>query len=74
LRQLSKRQLRDARDRVAALQQQAPPDRGRLLARAIDQREHAEQERTEAIATLAFVLTSAVPNEPRSLILSGVSP
>ncbi len=52
LRRLSKRQLRDERDRVAALLREAPPDRGRLLARATDQRQHAEQQLTDATAAV----------------------
>jgi hypothetical protein len=52
LRRLSKRQLRDERDRVAALLREAPPDRGRLLARATDQRQHAEHQLTDATAAV----------------------
>jgi conjugative relaxase-like TrwC/TraI family protein len=43
LRQMSKRELRAERDRVAALLRDAPPDRSRLLARTTEQRQHAEQ-------------------------------
>jgi hypothetical protein len=52
LRAMSKRQLRAERDRVAKLIAEAPPNRGRLLARATDQREQAEQglaDATEAV-------------------------
>jgi hypothetical protein len=50
LRQMSKRQLRAERDRVATLLRNAPPDRSRLLAHATDQRQLAEQGVTEATA------------------------
>jgi hypothetical protein len=48
LRQMSKRQLRAERDRVAKLLQDAPPDRSRLLAHTSQQRQHAEQGLTDA--------------------------
>jgi conjugative relaxase-like TrwC/TraI family protein len=48
LRQLSKRELRAERDRVAALLRDAPPDRTRLLAHTTEQRQHAEQGLTDA--------------------------
>jgi conjugative relaxase-like TrwC/TraI family protein len=50
LRQMSKRQLREERDRVAALLRDAPPDRSRLLAHTTDQRQLAEQGLAEATA------------------------
>jgi conjugative relaxase-like TrwC/TraI family protein len=50
LRQMSKRELRDERDRVAALLRDAPPDRTRLLAHTTEQRRHAEQGLTDATA------------------------
>jgi conjugative relaxase-like TrwC/TraI family protein len=50
LRRLSKRQLRDERDRVAALLRQAPPDRSRLVARTTEQRQDAEQGVADATA------------------------
>jgi hypothetical protein len=40
LRQMSKRELRAERDRVAALLRDAPPDRSRLLAPTTEQRRH----------------------------------
>src|SRR5215218_6964155 len=43
LRQMSKRELRAERDRVAALLRDAPPDRTRLLAHTTQQRQRAEQ-------------------------------
>jgi hypothetical protein len=43
LRQMSKRELRAERDRVAALLRDAPPDRSRLLKHTTEQRRHAEQ-------------------------------
>jgi conjugative relaxase-like TrwC/TraI family protein len=52
LRRLSKRELRDERDRVAALLREAPPDRDRLLARATDQRQQAEQGLADATAAV----------------------
>jgi conjugative relaxase-like TrwC/TraI family protein len=52
LRRLSKRQLRDERDRVAALLRQAPPDRSRLLAHATQQRQDAEQGLADATAAV----------------------
>jgi conjugative relaxase-like TrwC/TraI family protein len=52
LRRLSKRELRDERDRVAALLREAPPDRGRLLAHATDQRQQAEQGLADATAAV----------------------
>jgi conjugative relaxase-like TrwC/TraI family protein len=50
LRQMSKRELRAERDRVAALLRDAPPDRTRLLAHTTEQRQHAEQGLTDATA------------------------
>jgi conjugative relaxase-like TrwC/TraI family protein len=50
LRQMSKRQLRAERDRVAALLRDAPPDRSRLLAHTTDQRQLAEQGLAKATA------------------------
>jgi conjugative relaxase-like TrwC/TraI family protein len=50
LRQMSKRELRAERDRVAALLRDAPPDRARLLAHTTEQRQHAEQGLTDATA------------------------
>jgi len=50
LRQMSKRELRAERDRVAALLRDAPPDRSRLLAHTTEQRRHAEQGLAEATA------------------------
>jgi hypothetical protein len=50
LRQMSKRELRDERDRVAALLRDAPPDRSRLLAHTTDQRQRAEQGLADATA------------------------
>jgi hypothetical protein len=50
LRQMSKRQLRAERDRVAALLRDAPPDRSRLLAHTTDQRQLTEQGLAEATA------------------------
>jgi conjugative relaxase-like TrwC/TraI family protein len=43
LRQMSKRELRAERDRVAALLRDAPPDRSRLLTHTTHLRHHAEQ-------------------------------
>ncbi|HEV2893596.1 MAG TPA: hypothetical protein VG411_07580, partial [Actinomycetota bacterium] len=48
LRQMSKRELRAERDRVAALLRDAPPDRTRLLAHTTEQRQRAEQGLTDA--------------------------
>ena len=50
LRQMSKRELRAERDRVAALLRDAPPDRTRLLAHTTEQRQRAEQGLTDATA------------------------
>jgi conjugative relaxase-like TrwC/TraI family protein len=50
LRQMSKRELRAERDRVAALLRDAPPDRTRLLAHTTEQRRHAEQGLADATA------------------------
>ena len=50
LRQMSKRELRAERDRVAALLRDAPPDRSRLLAHTTEQRQRAEQGLTDATA------------------------
>jgi conjugative relaxase-like TrwC/TraI family protein len=50
LRQMSKRQLREERDQVAALLRDAPPDRSRLLAHTTDQRQLTEQGWSEATA------------------------
>jgi conjugative relaxase-like TrwC/TraI family protein len=50
LRQMSKRELRAERDRVAALLRDAPPDRSRLLAHTTEQRRHAEQGLADATA------------------------
>src|SRR5215218_7388246 len=50
LRQMSKRQLRGERDRVAALLRDAPPDRTRLLAHTTEQRQRAEQGLVDATA------------------------
>jgi conjugative relaxase-like TrwC/TraI family protein len=52
LRQMSKRELRAERDRVAVLRREAPPDRSRLVARTTEHRQHAEQglaDATEAV-------------------------
>jgi hypothetical protein len=50
LRQMSKRELRAERDRVAALLRDAPPDRTRLLAHTTEQRQRAEQGLADATA------------------------
>ncbi len=50
LRRLSKRRLRDERDRVAALLREAPPDRSRLVAHTTEQRQDAEQGLADAAA------------------------
>jgi hypothetical protein len=50
LRQMSKRELRAERDRVAALLRDAPPDRTRLLAHTTEQRQRAEQGLTDMTA------------------------
>ncbi len=50
LRQMSKRELRAERDRVARLLREAPPDRARLVARTTEQRQHAEQGLADATA------------------------
>jgi hypothetical protein len=50
LRAMSKHELRAERDRVAALLQQAPPDRGRLLAQVTEQHQYAEQGLADATA------------------------
>jgi conjugative relaxase-like TrwC/TraI family protein len=50
LRQMSKRQLRAERDRVAALLRDAPPDRTRLLAHTTQLRQQAEQGLADATA------------------------
>jgi conjugative relaxase-like TrwC/TraI family protein len=50
LRQLSKRELRAERDRVAALLHDAPPDRTRLLAHTTHLQQHAEQGLADATA------------------------
>jgi len=50
LRQMSKRELRAERDRLAAMLREAPPDRARLVVRTAEQRQHAEQGLADATA------------------------
>jgi hypothetical protein len=50
LRQMSKRELRAERDRVAALLRDAPPDHSRLLAHTTQLRQQAEQGLADATA------------------------
>jgi conjugative relaxase-like TrwC/TraI family protein len=52
LRGMSKYELRAERDRVATLLREAPPDRGRQLARTTQQRQDAEQGLTDATAAV----------------------
>ncbi len=52
LRQMSKRELRAERDRVAKLLRDAPPNRARLVAHSTEQRQHAEQGLADATAAV----------------------